>query len=83
MKNFLWNLPEGLFGDEVSEEEQVRQVPCTVCNNGEAYMVGDPPEGYNTQTFRNKCSPASNIPFYYSLETVKKMQHLIIRIRRP
>mgnify|MGYP005807466645 CR=1 FL=1 len=67
---------EGLFGDEVSEEEQVRQVPCTVCNNGEAYMVGDPPEGVNTQTFRNKCSPASNIPFYYSLETVKKMQHL-------
>lgn len=67
---------EGLFGEEASQETQVRQVPCTVCNNGEAYMVADPPEGVNTQVFRNKCCPAGGLPHYYSLETTKRLQHL-------
>ena len=69
-------LIEGRMGDEVSEEEQIRQVPCTVCNNGEAYMVADPPEGVNTQTFRNKCCPSSGVPYYIPTEAYEKYQHL-------
>ena len=70
-------LAEGRFGDEVSEEEQVRQIPCTVCNDGVAHMIGDPPEGINTQTFRLKTCPGSNhLPGFYTIEGVKKYQHL-------
>ncbi len=67
---------EGRFGETQSEEEQIRQVPCTVCNNGEAYMVGDPPEGVNTQVFRNKCCPAGGFPFYVPTEIYETYQHL-------
>ena len=69
-------LIEGRMGEEANEEEQIRQVPCTVCNNGEAYMVGDPPEGVNTQTFRSKCCPASGVPYYIPTEAYEKWQHL-------
>lgn len=67
---------EGRMGEKTDEKEQIRQVPCTVCNNGEAYMVGDPPEGVNTQTFRNKCCPSSQVPFYIPTEAYEKYQHL-------
>ena len=67
---------EGRFGETQSEEEQIRQVPCTVCNNGEAYMVGDPPEGVNTQVFRNKCCPAGGFPFCVPTEIYETYQHL-------
>ena len=69
-------LIEGRMGEEANEEEQIRQVPCTECNNGEAYMVGDPPEGVNTQTFRSKCCPASGVPYYIPTEAYEKWQHL-------
>ena len=62
--------------DEVGEDTQVRQVPCTECDSDTAYMVADPPEGVNTQTFRNKCCPASNFPYFCSTEGYEKYQHL-------
>ena len=39
-------------------------------------MVADPPEGVNTQTFRNKCCPASTFPYVCSTEGDGKYQHL-------
>ena len=62
--------------DEVGEDTQVRQVPCTECDSDTAYMVADPPEGVNTQTFRNKCCPAGGVPFYIPTEAYEKWQHL-------
>ena len=62
--------------DEVGEKTQVRQVPCTECGSETAYMVADPPEGVNTQTFRNKCCPASTFPYVCSTEGYEKYQHL-------
>ena len=69
---------EGRRGEpeEVGEETQVRQIPCTECDSETAYMVADPPEGVNTQTFRNKCCPASNFPYVCSTEGYEKYQHL-------
>ena len=70
-------LAEGRFGDAVDPDQQIRQVPCTVCNDGKAHMVGDPPEGINTQTFRLKCCPGSNhLPGFYTKESVEENQHL-------
>lgn len=69
-------LIEGRMGEETNEEEQIRQIPCTVCNDGVAYMVGDAPEGVNTQTFRNKCCPSSGVPYYIPTEAYEKWQHL-------
>ena len=70
-------LAEGRFGEKVDPAQQIRQVPCTVCNDGVAHMIGDPPEGINTQTFRLKCCPGSNhLPGFYTIEGVKKYQHL-------
>ncbi len=69
-------LIEGRMGEETNEKEQIRQVPCTVCNDGVAYMVGDAPEGVNTQTFRNKCCPSSGVPYYIPTEAYEKWQHL-------
>ena len=67
---------EGRFGETQSEEEQIRQVPCTECNDGVAYMVGDPPEGVNTQSFRVKTCPAGGMPFFARTEDYEKYQHL-------
>ncbi len=71
-------LVEGRWGepDEVSEKTQVRQIPCTECDIETAYMVADPPEGVNTQTFRNKCCPATGFPYYCSTEGYEKYQHI-------
>ncbi len=74
IRAFAWM--EGRYGDKVDAEQQIRLVPCTECNNGEAYMVADPPEGVNTQTFRNKCCPASSFPYIMPTEAYEKYHHL-------
>lgn len=67
---------EGRMGEEVDPDQQIRQVPCTECNDGVAYMVGDPPEGVNTQSFRVKTCPAGGMPFFARTEDYEKYQHL-------
>ena len=74
MRAFEWM--EGRYGDEVNAEEQIRLVPCTECDLEGAYMVADPPEGVNTQTFRNKCCPASSFPYIMPTEAYEKYHHL-------
>ena len=74
MRAFEWM--EGRYGDKVDAEQQIRLVPCTECNNGEAYMVADPPEGVNTQTFRMQCCPASSFPYIMPTEAYEKYHHL-------
>ena len=74
MRAFEWM--EDRYGDKVDAEQQIRLVPCTECNNGEAYMVADPPEGVNTQTFRMQCCPASSFPYIMPTEAYEKYHHL-------
>ncbi len=75
---FSLQIVEGLFGeaDEVGEDTQVRQVPCDECDMEGAYKVADPPEGVNTQTFRYKCCPTGNVPYFIQNKTYKAYQHL-------
>ena len=52
----------------------VRMVECTEGDGG--YMVADPPEGMNTQTWRFQVCPAGKIPFYARTEAYLQYQHL-------
>lgn len=54
----------------------VRMVDCTECDLEGGMMVADPPEGMNTQTWRNQVCPAGGVPFFVENETYKKYQHL-------
>lgn len=54
----------------------VRMVDCTECDVEGAMMVADPPEGINTQTWRNQVCPAGLAPFFVENETYKQYQHL-------
>ena len=49
-------------------------VECTEGDGG--YMVADPPEGMNTQTWRFQVCPAGKIPFYARTEAYLQYQHL-------
>ena len=53
-----------------------RLVPCTVCNDGRALMVSDPPEGVDNTTFRVRCGPGGAIQLGVTREYYKERLHL-------
>lgn len=53
-----------------------RLVECTVCNNGRALMVSDPPEGVDNTTFRDRCGPGGAIQLGVTRDYYKERLHL-------